>query len=65
MVKIGRLKRTDVVRIGIERGCYAKEKERYEQKGKRWETQGNGGRRRWNDRLCVGQDLIGIEKAEI
>ena len=20
---------------------------------------------RWNDRICVGQDLIGIEKAEI
>lgn len=41
MVKIGRLKRTDVVRIGIETECYAKEKERYAQKGNgdEWEME--------------------------
>ncbi len=34
-------------------------------KGRDLKRKGMATNGRWNDRLCVGQDLIGIEKAEI
>ena len=60
MAKIGRLKRTDVVRNG--KGKVRTEREMM---GRGKERKGMEMTGRWNDRICVGQDLIGIEKAEI
>ena len=60
MVKIGRLKRTDVVRIG--KGKVRTEREMM---GKGKQRNGDEATGRWIDRICEGQDLIGIEKAEI
>ena len=60
MAKIGRLKRTDVVRNG--KGKVRTEREMM---GRGKERKGMATTGRWIDRICEGQDLIGIEKAEI